>query len=454
MGDAIKVTSITYVKNGKEYIGQCLRSIMNQTLEEIEILVVDGGSTDGTAEIMAALQGEDARIKVLHKEGSVGAQFNAALRQAAGEYIAICEGDDYILPDKYEKQYKIASQYSLDVLRACYYRFFVYQGKEYRYAVEAAPARKYYNKLIELEEGDELFLSFQINGFWNGLYSRAFLADNRICMNETKGAAFQDITFSFLAQMAARRIWFMEEPLHCYRIDNPGASVNSSRCMEMNAQEYGLLRERLIQTGKWEKYQTMFLIWELASYKHFVGETGTALQAGTLRSIYDVLRKQNVHADLGHACIWEMSKRMIQSLYTNEDSFARMMTDNVGKNARTLSFFEHAVPGDRVILFGAGHMGGIVFDFLELAGFDFHVVDNSEDKQRKGFRNQRVYSPGECVVSNNDSIIVANIGHSAEICAQLKSLGVDEKRIVICDNEEFFLRKIFVSLCNKEIPSS
>lgn len=79
MQNTVKVTSITYVKNGKDYIEQCLESIMNQTLKDIEIIVVDGGSTDGTAELIDALQSKDLRIKVLHKEGSVGAQFNAAL---------------------------------------------------------------------------------------------------------------------------------------------------------------------------------------------------------------------------------------------------------------------------------------------------------------------------------------------------------------------------------------
>lgn len=448
MQNTVKVTSITYVKNGKDYIEQCLESIMNQTLKDIEIIVVDGGSTDGTAELIDALQSKDLRIKVLHKEGSVGAQFNAALSLARGEYIAVCEGDDYILPDKYEKQYKIAKEHHLDVLRACYYRFFVYRGKEYRYVVDVAPGWKYYDQLIELEENDDLFLSLGVNGFWNGLYAREFLSTHHITMNETKGAAYQDISFSFLSQMSARRIWFMKEAMHCYRIDNPGASVNSSRCIEMNRTEYALLRERLMQLGKWEKYQYMYLVWEIGSYKHYVGEMNHDLQPDLLKQIYDILRKQDIQNCFEKVRMPEKSRKIIESLYVDENLFSKLMTDNIEENIRTLSFFEHADNQTApVVLFGIGHLGSIVCDFLELAGYDFCIVDNNAEKQKEGYKGKKVYAPAEYVTSNDYTIIIANIEHSDEIHKQLEKLGVSERRIVICNNEDFFLRKIFVRLC-------
>lgn len=452
MQNTIKITSITYIKNGKDYIEQCLTSIMNQTLKEIEIIVVDGGSTDGTAELIESFQKEDMRIKVLHKEGSVGAQFNAALSLAQGEYIAVCEGDDYILPDKYEKQYKIAKEHNLDVLRACYYRFFMYHGKEYRYIVNVAPGRKYYNRLIELAENDDIFLSLGVNGFWNGLYARDFLVTHNITMNETKGAAYQDISFSFLCQMSAKRIWFMEEALHCYRIDNPGASVNSSHCIEINANEYALLRERLIQTGKWEKYQCMYLVWEIGSYKHYLGEMNNDLQPDLLKKIYDTLRKQNIKYCFENIRMPEKSRRIIESLYADEELFSRLMTDNIKENIRTLHFFEHTnSKTGPVTLFGIGHLGSIVFDYLKLADIEFGIVDNSAEKQKEGFKGEKVYTPEEYVTANDNPIIIANIEHSGEIREQLQKLGVSGDCIVVCNNEDFFLRKIFVRLCDKKL---
>ena len=118
------------------------------------------------------------------------------------------------------------------MLRACYDLYFEYDGKEYKYKVEVAPEKKLYDRLIEIED-EEDFLSTFVNGFWNGLYSRQFLLSNDIYMNETKGASFQDITFSFLSQMYARRIWYMSDSYHFYRIDNPNSSVNSEKCIQL-----------------------------------------------------------------------------------------------------------------------------------------------------------------------------------------------------------------------------
>ena len=134
--DEIKVSVIIYVKNTVDYIEKCIRSVMNQTLQEIEILIVDGGSTDGTLDIIERVKKEDNRIRFFHSIASVGAQFNLGLQEARGQYIGICEADDYILPEMYEKQYQIALENQLDVVRAGYYQIFHVNNKEYRFKLK------------------------------------------------------------------------------------------------------------------------------------------------------------------------------------------------------------------------------------------------------------------------------------------------------------------------------
>ena len=128
----IKISAIIYVLNSISYIEKCVRSVMSQTLQEIEILIIDGGSTDGTLEIIEKLSKEDIRIRIIHSASGVGRQFNKGLCEARGEYISICESDDYILPDMYKYQYEIAKKYELDVLRADANHFFeIRDGKEF-----------------------------------------------------------------------------------------------------------------------------------------------------------------------------------------------------------------------------------------------------------------------------------------------------------------------------------
>lgn len=446
MNKEIKISSITYVKNGADYIEKCIRSVMEQTLHDIEIIVVDGGSTDGTVEILKCLCAEDSRISLMVHEGSVGGQFNKALKIATGEYIAVCEGDDYILPDKYEKQYLIAKSNNLDIVRADYYQFFNYGGKEYRYKVSTGPSADLYNQVIETD-GDDLFLSLGVNGFWNGIYKRKFLLSNDIYMNETKGAAYQDISFSFLCQLHAKRIWFMSEALHCYRIDNLGASVNSPRCIDMHITEYRLLRERLISSGLWDKYQNMFMVWQIGSYKHFIEELSCDNKTAEVLKIYTELTSQNVTESYENVRMPERSNRILSALYSDRELFTKLMLDNEANNNKTIRYFEgKGVLEKNIILFGAGHFGNIIYDFLKAAGKKITVVDNSKKVQAQGFRGEKVYAPEVVVLYNNNPIVVANVIHAKDIYEQLRKLGVDDARIIICDNEDLFLRKVFVRL--------
>ena len=119
------VSVLMYVKNGMPYFERAIRSVVNQTLSDIEVLVIDGGSTDGTIELVQEYECKDERVRLLRCDvGSVGAQFNLGLREAKGEYIGIVESDDYILPEMYEKEYWCAKEVDCDVLRADNYIFF------------------------------------------------------------------------------------------------------------------------------------------------------------------------------------------------------------------------------------------------------------------------------------------------------------------------------------------
>lgn len=97
---------IVPVYNILEYLPRCVHSITAQTYTNLEILLVDDGSTDGTGELCDKLAKEDARIRVLHKEnGGSSSARNLGIREAKGEYLGFVDSDDYIEPDMYEKLY-------------------------------------------------------------------------------------------------------------------------------------------------------------------------------------------------------------------------------------------------------------------------------------------------------------------------------------------------------------
>ena len=120
----ISVSVIVPVLNTKEYICECLDSLLKQTLKNIEMICVDGGSTDGTVEIIEDYVKRDSRFRlVTDTKGSYGAQVNRGVELAKGTYIAIAEPDDYVSEGMYEALYEEAIDADADIVKADYCRF-------------------------------------------------------------------------------------------------------------------------------------------------------------------------------------------------------------------------------------------------------------------------------------------------------------------------------------------
>lgn len=113
-----KVSIIVPVFNVSAYLATCIESLINQTLNDIEIILIDDGSTDNSPAICDKYADLDSRIKVVHKtNGGLGSARNCGLGVATGEYVTFVDGDDYMATDAYEKLYAIASSNHLDMIR-------------------------------------------------------------------------------------------------------------------------------------------------------------------------------------------------------------------------------------------------------------------------------------------------------------------------------------------------
>ena len=110
------VSIIVPVYNIMEYLPRCVESLRNQTYGNIEILLVDDGSTDGTAGLCDRLAAEDSRIRVFHKEnGGSSSARNLGIAQAKGEYLGFVDSDDYVEPDMYERLYRAVERNALPI---------------------------------------------------------------------------------------------------------------------------------------------------------------------------------------------------------------------------------------------------------------------------------------------------------------------------------------------------
>ncbi len=112
-----KISIIIPVYNVEKYIERCVGSLISQTLDELEIILVDDSSTDSSLEICKRLAESDSRIRVIHKENEgAGKARNAALEIARGEYIGFVDSDDFVEPDMFKTLYEKAEKYGSDLV--------------------------------------------------------------------------------------------------------------------------------------------------------------------------------------------------------------------------------------------------------------------------------------------------------------------------------------------------
>ena len=125
MSSSVKVSIVVPVYNVEQYLRECLDSLINQTLEDIEIICVNDGSTDGSLSILREYESNDSRVKVIDKPNAgYGQTMNVGMDVASGEYVGVVDSDDCVATDMYERLYQIAKQEDLELIKADFYRYF------------------------------------------------------------------------------------------------------------------------------------------------------------------------------------------------------------------------------------------------------------------------------------------------------------------------------------------
>lgn len=244
-----KVSIIMPMHNAEPYLRECLDSAVGQTLKDIEIICVNGGSTDGTLSILQEYAARDNRIRVIsHGDVGLGVNMNTGIDAARGEFIGILESDDYIQPDMYETLYRTAKEKRVDFVKSDY-EIFVDDGpvRKFEYA-PVCPDKSDYGRIWDPQSSLKPF-SFAMPN-WTGIFRTAFLRRNDVRFNETPGASYQDNSFWFISFAAANRICFVNKAFYMLRRDNPNSSVNSKEKVYCMCEAYDYIRAWLERDPK------------------------------------------------------------------------------------------------------------------------------------------------------------------------------------------------------------
>lgn len=228
------VSVIVPVYNVEKYLPACLDSICSQTLHELEIIVVNDGSTDQSGRIADEYAAKDSRIKVIHqRNGHLSAARNAGLSVVTGEYVSFIDSDDWIDKEMLESMYRVAESDSLDLVITGVHVEYPRENRSYDHRVDACitantkkEIKALYFKLREL---------CLFNYAWNKLYRASFLQNNNF--HFIVEPPFEDESFNMEVFMKVSSITVLPDtPYHYMRYDN-GSIVASYKADLLEAYE-------------------------------------------------------------------------------------------------------------------------------------------------------------------------------------------------------------------------
>lgn len=198
----IKVSIIVPVYKVEAYLERCVESLRNQTLKEIEIILVDDGSPDACPAMCDRFAEEDARIRVIHKENQgAGMARNAGLELAQGEYLGFADSDDYVEPEMFETLWRAAKSHDADMVLSGELNYENGDGGEKKHcfdSVELFVGREDINKLIlgtvgaRPEESEDSRYGTSI---WSNIYRTSIIRENKLRFLSERDIMSEDMLF-------------------------------------------------------------------------------------------------------------------------------------------------------------------------------------------------------------------------------------------------------------------
>lgn len=221
----MKYSVIIPVYNVEKYINRCLKSILSQRYGDLEIIVIDNGSTDSSGSICDTYASEYSNISVYHIENhGVGSARNFGLSKARGEFIYFVDSDDYLVGNLFaEFEDKLTPDF--DLLVFSYYNSFEQEMTEKNRTKKILPYNGSYDKYDFSKIFKDLFLSDMLYTVWNKFYRREFLIENNISFE--KYELGEDVRFNLNAYRNVNKVYLSQDSYYVYVIGRKGSAMSS-----------------------------------------------------------------------------------------------------------------------------------------------------------------------------------------------------------------------------------
>lgn len=384
----IDMSVIVTVYNIEQYIGECIESILQEKRLNIELILVDDASTDGSLQICSKFESGDSRVRTIHNAINLGitSSRNVGLRAATGEYFYVMDGDDLLKPDSLYKMYEICKENDLDMLE--FSADVLYENEDMRtFAKESEYKRtKILNKV---EDGPtmfaDLFYSREERKFSAYLHCYKGEHFRRHDLYWVEGLRYADGS-EFKLYLAAERVMCIEDAFYIRRVRGDSQITSRPKIYYLESLIILFIEEmKLWEKNRFSEYINegieMYFLWRnreiLDMYQQFIGddsETFLLNQHPMAKYYYNyVLKKIPI-------CV---------HVFTQEE----------------LDIIKAA---PYIYIYGAGFYGeqvSMVLDYFGIENYDFIVSCRNENPQYK--RDKKVYELKEIRFEKKDLVILA-----------------------------------------------
>lgn len=245
-----KVSIIVPIYNAEEFLNRCLKSILNQKLDDIQIILVDDGSSDKSLSICKDFAKSDKRIIVIEKSnGGVSSARNAGIEAALGEYVGFVDPDDWIEPDMYENMYNLAKKKEAEVSICNYINEYIDGSKP--------NSLKIHKEILEKEDINNLIANMiapstinsnettVMGSVWRSLISNKLIKENGIKFNEDIHL-MEDLLFLIETLLKCNKLSITNGLYyHYFRASNSAMNLYRKNFYEINSKVHTLLTRML-----------------------------------------------------------------------------------------------------------------------------------------------------------------------------------------------------------------
>ena len=218
-----KISVIVPIYNAELYLEECIHSVLNQTLRDIELLLIDDGSTDGSFRICEEYSKKDNRVQVFrNKNVGQGLERNFGVRKSAGEYIAFLDSDDQYKEDALERLYQKAMETNADMVSGGYADVCNHEIiKEHllgnRILDSTEKIKKVMSDLISYEKKEGYDGCIAV---WDSIFKKQLLIDNNIQFLSERDIYSEDLLYKLMVMSCSRKITFCNDITYLYRVND------------------------------------------------------------------------------------------------------------------------------------------------------------------------------------------------------------------------------------------